>query len=230
MATIDDFIATVKTQGMMRSNRYTVTMGDVVNDPDNLRQIMMYCSDVQLPGVNISTAQLRTYGELREVPYEKLFGDITLTFYVDSNMNVKNYFDRWMGLIQDPNTRAFNYYTNYIAQMVINVEDYSNNAQYDINLYECYPKQIGQIQMGYDQKDVMKLQVTMQYKYWTSTSYTANMDLSQQPALTASQLNNQPAIVNGRAMSSQTALQAITTTTPYSAGTPSNNSGYGSGY
>ena len=108
MATIDDFIATVKTQGMMRSNRYTVTMGDVVNDPDNLRQIMMYCSDVQLPGVNISTAQLRTYGELREVPYEKLFGDINLTFYVDNNMNVKNYFDRWMGLIQDPsNTILF---------------------------------------------------------------------------------------------------------------------------
>jgi len=106
MATIDDFIATVKTQGMMRSNRYTVTMGDVVNDPDNLRQIMMYCADVQLPGVNMSTAQLRTYGELREVPYEKLFGDINLTFYVDTNMNVKNYFDRWMGLIQDPFTRA----------------------------------------------------------------------------------------------------------------------------
>ena len=70
MPSLDEFIATVKTQGMMRSNRYTVTMGDVVNDPDNLRQIMMYCSDVQLPGVNISTAQLRTYGELRETPYE----------------------------------------------------------------------------------------------------------------------------------------------------------------
>ena len=181
MPNLDEFIASVKTQGMMRSNRYTVTMGDVVNDPDNLRQIMMYCADVQLPGVNMSTAQLRTYGELREVPYEKLFGDINLTFYVDTNMNVKNYFDRWMGLIQDPYTRSFNYYTNYIAQMVITVEDYSNNAQYDINLYECYPKQIGQIQIGYDQKDIMKLQVTMQYKYWTALPMTELADGQKVP-------------------------------------------------
>lgn len=230
MATIDEFIATVKTQGMMRSNRYTVTMGDVVNDPDNLRQIMMYCSDIQIPGVNISTAQLRTYGELREVPYEKLFGDINLTFYVDNNMNVKNYFDRWMGLIQDPNTRAFNYYANYIAQMVITVEDYSNNAQYDINLYECYPKQIGQIQIGYDQKDIMKLQVTMQYKYWTSTSYTANMDLSQQPALTAAQLNNQPVIIGGQVTNIQQ-NPVVQTVTAFSVGNPLGNvSGFGGGW
>jgi len=230
MSTIDQFIATVKTQGMMRSNRYTVQFGDVVNDPDNLRQIMMYCADVQLPGVSMSTAQLRTYGELREVPYEKLFGDINLTFYVDNNMNVKNYFDRWMGLIQDPYTRAFNYYVNYISQMIITVEDYSNNAQYDINLYECYPKSIGQIQMGYDQKDVMKLQVTMQYKYWTSTSYSATMDLSQQPSLTAAELNNQPVIVGGQ-VTNQRKNEAVTSYTEYSVGNPMGDvSGYGSGW
>ena len=41
--------------------------------------------------------------------------------------------------------------------------------RYSVALYECYPKTIGSIQMDQASKDVMKLSVGMQYKYWSVT-------------------------------------------------------------
>ena len=52
-------------------------------------------------------------GEFREVPYEKLYEPINMTFYVDNDMQVKKLFDEWMSLISDPSTRTYNYYNNY---------------------------------------------------------------------------------------------------------------------
>ena len=49
-------------------------------------------------------------------------------------------------------------------------------------LYECYPKSINSIQLDYSAKDVMKINVTMQYKYWLSSTRIVleNNEVSQQ--------------------------------------------------
>lgn len=169
---LNEFISQVKNFGMARTNRYSVILSppQKVTSFSGLRQILLYCDQVQLPGINLATTQNRTFGEFREVPYEKLYGDIQMSFYVDTNLYVKSFFDEWFNLIQSPNSRTFQYYNDYIADMEIRVEDLQNEAVYLVNAYECYPKTVSPIQMDYAGKDVMKLQVTMQYKYWTSES------------------------------------------------------------
>jgi hypothetical protein len=87
-------------------------------------------------------------------------------------MSVKLLFDNWMGAIQDPVTRTFNYYQDYITDMVIDVYDISDKSRYQVTLYQCYPKSLNPIQMDYANKDVMKMVVAMNYKYWRSTSTT----------------------------------------------------------
>lgn len=170
MAKLNEFIAQVKNVGLSRSNRYTVIMtpppAAKMAEFGDLRQLTLFCDQIQIPGINLSTTQNRTFGEFREVPYEKLFGDVNMSFYVDTGLYVKSYFDNWMGAIQDPVTRKFEYYKNYITNIDIDIEDVNDEVRYSVKLYECYPKTISAIQMDYSNKDVMKLSVTMQYKYW----------------------------------------------------------------
>jgi hypothetical protein len=135
----------------------------------SLRKVLLFCDQIQLPGVNYSTTQIRTFGEFRETPYEKLYDNLTMSFYVDNDMKIKGLFDEWIGSIQDPITRTFSYYDQYISEMKIEVQDLQNKTRYEMTLYECYPKNIGSIQLDYANKDYMKMQVTMQYKYWTAT-------------------------------------------------------------
>lgn len=178
---LDEFIASIKNNGLSRSNRYAVNIAKPFTIDDyTFRQILLYCDQTQLPGVNYSTIQNRSFGEFREVPYEKLYGDINLSFYVDRELYVKQFFDTWINSIQNNETRTFNYYDQYTTEMSIDVQDIQDNSRYRVTLYECYPKTIAPIQLDYASKDVMKMAVTLQYKYWTSKlleeTPTSNID------------------------------------------------------
>lgn len=171
--TINNFISEVKLGGMARQNRFTVLFTPPVNiDNINLQKVLLFCDTSQLPGVNFSTVQNRTYGEFREIPYEKLYDNLSMTFYVDTQMKVKSLFDSWINQIQNPITRNFNYYNEYTCNMKIDVQDTVDRTHYQLTLHECYPKTLGAISLDYSSKEIMKLPVTMQYKYWTATAVT----------------------------------------------------------
>lgn len=175
MSTLNQFIAQVKTIGIARTNRFSV----IITPPKKLaglsntglQFILLFCDQIQIPGLNLATTPNRTYGEFREVPYEKLYGDIQMSFYVDNNMTVKRMFDDWMNLIQSPNSRNFAYYDDYTTDMQIEVQDTRDRLRHRTYIYEAYPKTISAVQMDYASKDVMKLQVNMQYKYWKSENF-----------------------------------------------------------
>jgi hypothetical protein len=164
---INRFISEIKNGGLARHNRFAVVFRPPFNiDNDELQKVLLFCDTVQLPGINYSTVQNRTFGEFRETPYERLYDNVTMTFYVDNDMKVKVLFDDWINSVQNPDTRTFNYYNDYISDMTIEIQDVSDKPRYRLKMYECYPKNIGSIQLDYANKDVMKVQVTMQYKYW----------------------------------------------------------------
>jgi len=170
---IQNFVAQVKTSGIARTNRYAVNIAKVPGWSNTSTQnILLFCDQAQLPGVNYSTVQNRVFGEFREVPYEKLYDSLTLSFYVDTDMKVKEMFDDWMNAISNPNTRTYGYYNDYTTQIDIEVQDINDKKRYQLTLSECYPKNIGTIQLDYASKDIMKLTVQMQYKNWTATPVT----------------------------------------------------------
>lgn len=169
--TYKNFISEIKSQGLARTNRFAVTFTPpAAVNPANLRKTMLFCDTASLPGMNYSTIQNRSFGEVREVPYERLFDNVQLTFHVDKEMQVKALFDQWMMSIQNPVTRTFEYYKNYITNMQIEVQDLADNTRYEMTLYECYPKTVSAINLDNSSKDTMKMNVTFQYKYWTSST------------------------------------------------------------
>lgn len=177
MATLNQFISTVAGEGLMRTSRFAVmfTIPSAVAEGQydrDFRKVLLYCDNINLPGITLETTAAKTFGEHREMPYNKLFDTINIGFYVDNSMTVKLLFDNWMGGIQDPVTRNFSYYKDYTTDITIDVFDVADKSRYQVTLFQCYPKALQPIQMDYGNKEVMKMSVAMNYKYWTSTSTT----------------------------------------------------------
>lgn len=163
-----DFIAEIKTQGLARTNRFTVDITPPAEGPAVARRILLFCEQASLPGISYASSAVRTFGETREAPYDRLYEPITLQFHVDRNFEVKKVFDVWMNSIQNPVTRSFNYYNNYTTKMTIGIQDLQDKTTYLIDLHECYPKSVVPISLDAEAKDTMRLQVVFQYKYWMS--------------------------------------------------------------
>lgn len=184
---LKDFTAQM-TKGLARTNRFFVKMpGD-----DNDQMIGMFCENVQLPGSTMLTTPSKIFGEAREIAYERQYEPINMSFYVDSQFRVKEFFDKWHDSIFDPYTRAGNYYTKYVRPMEIWVHNTEDKRTYAIALEECYPKSIGAIQMDYGSKEIMKLQVTMQFKYWRAIAGEA---AASESAL--ANITNPPVVAGG---------------------------------
>lgn len=179
---IKDFVSQVKSGGLARSNRYAVIMTlPFAFNSEVTKKALMFCDQIQLPGTNFSTTQNRTFGEFRETPYEKLYEPITMSFYVDRDMLIKDMFDQWQNSIYNPQTRVFNYYNNYITDMTIEVQDNKDTPKYYVTLHECYPKSVGAVQLDYASKDVMKLSVSIAYKWFEARAEVPDMGFDSVP-------------------------------------------------
>jgi hypothetical protein len=172
MSTLNDFISQVK-QGMAKPSHFYVQLNlppALTNIQSvNMGKVILFCDQAQLPGLSFGTNPVRSYGEVREVPYEKLYEGVNLSFYVDADMTVKLLFDEWIELIQNPTTRDFNFAEKYLTDTIkIYVENTQGESVYLCTLHECYPKAVAPIQLDYSAKDVMKMSVSITYKYATT--------------------------------------------------------------
>lgn len=169
---ISDFKSSISSgDGLARSNRFSVVM-EIPKEVTRagvtpFQTLLLFCDQATLPGLTVNSSPVRIYGEVRETPTEFMYEPITLSFYVDQNMVIKGWFNNWIKFIQNGDTRTQKYYDQYICkQMQINVQDGIDQTRHQVHLYEVWPKSVGAIQLDYASKDVMKMSVTLQYKYW----------------------------------------------------------------
>ena len=174
MSTLKEFISQIR-DGMARPNHFSVELSlpkILANDElikPKMGKIMLFCEQSQLPGVSFMSSQVRSFGEFKEVPYEKLYEPVSLSFYVDSDFIVKRLFDKWINAIQDTRSRIYLYPDEYLsASITIYAHDVENNKKYSCILHNCYPKAVSPIQLDYNSKDVMRLGVQLSYKYFTT--------------------------------------------------------------
>ena len=184
------FVAQVKQNGLAKTSKFVVTMGTPIcltkpqrvealgSDSKQYSEMLaMLCRSAILPGINFDTSPLIIGSSDKiEVPYEKVFDDVTLTFYVDSRMETKAFFDHWFDAIQLQSTKGFEYYKNFVTNIDIDVIDERTNKVYSVRLQEAYPKNMSAIGMDYASNEVMTLSVTFTYKNWISTTLAIPKD------------------------------------------------------
>lgn len=172
MASINNFISRIKNDGLSRENKFEV----LITPPRIMRmsteefsKILFYCQSASLPGISYMSQPVYTFGEAREVIYNRSFDPVDLEFIVDESMQIKWFFDKWSANIIDPITRMSNYYNDYVATVDISQVDGTDKEQikYTVRLHEAYIKAIQAIQYNSSSKEVTKLRVTLEYKFWT---------------------------------------------------------------
>jgi hypothetical protein len=173
MANLEQFISTVK-NGMQMSYNFDVQFtGPAASEA---RDLSLLCEEVTVPGMSLASNTVFTYGEPREVVYNRVFEPANFTFLVDINSTALTFFKSWMDKIINPNTRLVSYYNDYVGSVAIKhlnngrLISAGNNSEkqetYEVTLVDAYPKAIQSYTLSNNTKDILRYSVTMQYKYW----------------------------------------------------------------
>lgn len=190
---LNEFISKVKNTGLAKTNRYRVTIATpslMTGFMNSGRLITLFCESTSLPGLIIRTTEQRIMGEMREFPYIKQYDNITLSFYIDNNFEVKGFFDNWLNSVSNTQNKITSYYKDYIAPTVL-IEVLPMDSEvstYSITLHEAYPKGISAIQLSADSRDIAKIGVSLNYKYYTTSHVASTKSMSS----IGGTLSNQP--------------------------------------
>ena len=161
--TIADFKAQIN-KGFSRPNLFQVDMAPV--GADKATQYRMNCFQAQIPGSNLATTE-KDIG-FRSVAYQKIFGDVILGFYVDTELHQLQFFQDWIDFIVSPNNNHFNYPNLYQSQIKITSVNRLGSPAGQWVLHDAYPKQVDPISLDYGTNDtIMTANITLSYRHYT---------------------------------------------------------------
>ena len=96
-----DFISLIKKGGVAKEQHFRceitpppMLMSKSINMANKLE---FYIERVQLPELALATTTTKDNGLNREVVYDKMYGVIAPVFICDQDMEVKRFFDAWVG-------------------------------------------------------------------------------------------------------------------------------------
>jgi hypothetical protein len=137
------------------------------------RNVGMMCDSISMPSRNVASEAHQIYGPKREMPYAYTFpGTVEASFYGDKFLRQRAFFETWQKLIFNINTHNLNYYDEYTSEIDIYQLGQSTTGAdrdritYGVRLYEVYPKTMGSIEYSYGADDIVKVPVTLAYRYW----------------------------------------------------------------
>ncbi len=197
-----EFVSQVKGgYGTINQNRFYVTMGlpkftasspsvrTMFSELVQRRMVHMLCKGVNIPSVSVASTEVRTTGEVINAPYDRNFAPATFTFYVDRRMLVRYYFDEWLNSIQNPSTRNIGWYSDFVVpEIKIHVLTKSEvPTVYTMTLYEAYPKSISNLSLDHANNDLMTLDVTFDFHYYTAEAMIDD-ELATEPGIVPGQV------------------------------------------
>jgi len=197
--TIQNFIASMnRSGGFARTSRYAVVISPpakLLSEDSNRflvntqRQVNLHCSTVSMPGHDLQAME-QQHGSApgREIVRSHDYaGTIAATFYLDSHLRERHFFEQWQRSAVNTQTHKANYYDDYIGTMEIYQLDGDGEITYGIKATEVYPATIAGIEYAYSNSNTIATQVVnFQYRQWYNMTsddiagYSSRLDLSQE--------------------------------------------------
>jgi hypothetical protein len=145
------------------------------------RQLNLHCNSVSLPGHDLQ-AQDMQHGSApgrQMVTSHDYQGTIAATFYLDSHLRERHFFEKWQKMAVNTNTHKANYYDDYIGSMEIFQLDGNGEITYGIKATEVYPTTLAGIEYAYANTNQIALQaVQFQYRQWFNMTADTIADYS----------------------------------------------------
>lgn len=189
---VENMISNILDNGFLTTNRYVAEFllpKALVGDSASIPNLMIRCSNVTVPGRNISTIGYRIYGPTRQMPYEILYnGEINLTYILSRDMGERGFFEKWMNAVLNNQDYKVGFYDNYVGALAIHVLDRSDQVAYTSLVEEVYPKTVGDLSLANDREnEYLTQEVTLCFRKYTSQFFVRQFpenpggDPSQQP-------------------------------------------------
>ena len=157
------------------NNRTNVApTGKTMNDLTQTlgRQINIHCDTVSMPGHDLQTQTVQ-YGSAPEqdmVVAHGYTGQINASFYADSFLRERQFFEMWQKMTVNHTTHKAKYYDTYVGKMQIyqlasdNLQDFPS---YGIEATEVYPATISAVDYSYGASNqIVKIIVGFNYRRW----------------------------------------------------------------
>lgn len=145
----------------------------------NIPNIELLCSEASLPGTSLATHDVNNdyHGVSEKMAYRRLYDDsLDLTFYVDRNYNVIEFFDGWVdyisGLGSTFNRNEYkspyvhyrmNYPNKYKSDVYLVKYEKDTGNVLNYNFVGAFPSSIISIPVSYEQSDLLKCTISFSY-------------------------------------------------------------------
>jgi hypothetical protein len=131
--------------------------------------INIFCHTCSLPQRSLLTYTHKQLASPYRVPYsQQEYDPVTFSFYTDNALNTRRFFDIWQTAVINTTVNTVNYYNEFTTNVTIKVLDDEGRETYSIVMYECYPVNVGAIDLSYSASDVlMTVTVSLSYKQWS---------------------------------------------------------------
>ena len=136
------------------------------------RQINIHCDSVSMPGKDVQTQTVQ-YGsapEQDQVVAHGYGGQINASFYADSFLRERHFFEMWQKMTVNHTTHKAKYYDDYVGKMQI-YQLASDNLQdqpsYGIEATDVYPATISAVEYSYGASSTLvKINIGFNYRRW----------------------------------------------------------------
>tara|TARA_B100001769_G_scaffold200037_1_gene159953 strand:+ start:532 stop:1497 length:966 start_codon:yes stop_codon:yes gene_type:complete len=136
------------------------------------RQINIHCDSVSMPGKDLQTQTVQ-YGsapEQDQVVAHGYGGQINASFYADSFLRERHFFEMWQKMTVNHTTHKAKYYDDYVGKMQI-YQLASDNLQdqpsYGIEATDVYPATISAVEYSYGASSTLvKINIGFNYRRW----------------------------------------------------------------
>lgn len=176
------FISTINKQGVMIPNKYVMEIPAppvlAGGDQNDLRQIAVRVSSLELPGKQLATSEVKYYGPFRKSPYATLYEDLNFTVMLSDDARERNYFTKWVDHIIGYNDALVEYSNMYTIDAKFHSFDPTGQSVFTCSFLDAFPIQIGQIAYSYEAEAPATCQITFAYTKWSQEYHTrsgANM-------------------------------------------------------
>lgn len=172
-SSLNEFITHVKSVGLPTSSHYSLLLPSLDGTSASSRDISMLCESVNIPGLQLQTVENRTMGEITEMPFGVNYLPANFEILIDNNFSAVDYFQTWTNMVYNRENRTVGFYEDYAKKITVLVQNKNGETIYEVELHDAYPKSLGDIQLGYASHEILKLNVSMNFKFWKEQYYSA---------------------------------------------------------
>ena len=168
---LNEFLANFKGGARPNKFRVQITWPGAVGTPNVRDEIIV--SAASMPASVMGVVQVPYLGRQIPVPGDRTFEEWTLTAVNDISHSHRNAFERWSNLINshEGNVQGADEFRDYATTINVTQLGLDLAPLKTVKLYNAWPSNIAQIDLGYDQNDTLEqYQVTFSYSHWESVS------------------------------------------------------------